>query len=90
MNRREADSLGREASQNFIGAFDQLLSDGYYDNARAMIMSTYPFAIATLKPEMRCTALADLIDIFYRVGSGVFEDSDDLYDHLTVRRESLE
>lgn len=90
MNRREADSLGKEASLNFISAFDQLLTDGFYDNARAMIMSTYPFAIATIKPELRCNALADLIDIFYRVGSGVYEDSDDLYDHLTIRRESLE
>jgi hypothetical protein len=85
MNRKEADELGLKISTEFVNAYASLLKAGYYDNARGLVLCTYPFVIAQLSPPMRVLALADLIEIYHNIGKEIYEDGADLYDALTKR-----
>lgn len=83
MNKREAHKLGRSCSLAFVDAYQSLVLEGFIDHARAMILSTFPFALASIHPNYRTAAVAEVVDMYFLVGREVFEDSQDLYDTLT-------
>ncbi len=87
MNHHEAAKLGRDAVTHFVSAYSRLATNGYNDSARAMILSTFPFCLASVAPNMRTYAMADVLEVYSKVGKEVFEDCVDLYDAITGRYE---
>ena len=85
MNKAQADALGRLASHNYIRSYLTLLNAGYTDQARAMFLSTFPYAISVCEPSQRTRVIADLLDVYHIIGHEVFEDEMDLYDALLTK-----
>jgi hypothetical protein len=90
MDQEKADKVGREASALFVDAYVGLMNAGYVNNARAMMLTCFPSAIANTPPMRRAYAMADLIEIYALLKKEVFEDSRDLYDYLTKGQEKSE
>lgn len=83
MNKEQADKLGRAATEKFVKTYERLVLSGYQLNARAMILTTFPYVIATILPKDRPMVMADIFEVYRGVGREIYEDGLDLYDAIT-------
>lgn len=87
MNKEEAQLLAKKTAELFLDAFAALNSQNFHDEVRAMTISSMAYGLASLNPSVRVLALADILEIFSRVGHEVYEDGGDLFDALMEERE---
>ena len=87
MTPDEAFEQGRISCEKFIITYEKLIAYGYFLQARTMLISTFPFMLATTTPEYRTQMLAEILDIYFLIGKEVFEDGQDLYNLIAQPRE---